>query len=392
MNKPSTAVFRTQVTAWFNEPVNSPYHLETALKLCAQLPQAKVFVSYAKCYSKDKALSEAARYLAPYRIASSIPGSATVPVAFAPGSPTTVPGGFPQGTPAPVPGAFAPLTTVPGGFPQGTPGSPAKQGTPRPAHFDSWLHLMPSDLQAKVLTVKSLLTSLADTRRQLESLAANPRHSKADLSRLAKLCVNSENRALNIFAQADACWEEITGRDVSPETKKLLLQEESKLSREFKKLSGSTSPSAGGAPSPTPASPSAGCAPAPASPSAGGVTTPKPAPSPSAGGAPAPAPASPSAGGVSTPTEKELSSLSYTQLLALPDDVLPEGQRTHWIKRRLEYCQKYIRDKLPDNPNEQQRERAIACASDLFAFKGKLSRKVSERLDALGIQFPIPNS
>ena len=379
MNKPSTAVFRTQVTAWFNEPVNSPYHLETALKLCAQLPQAKVFVSYAKCYSKDKALSEAARYLAQYRIASSIPGSAPTPVAFAP--PTTVPGGFPQGTPAPAPGAFAPTTTVHGGFPQGTPGSPAKQGTPRPAHFDSWLHLMPSDLQAKVLTVKSLLTSLADTRRQLESLAANPRHSKADLSRLAKLCVNSENRALNIFAQADACWEELTGRDVSPETKKLLLQEESKLSREFKKLSGSTSPSAG-------------CAPAPASPSAGGVTTPTPAtyPSPSAGGAPSPAPASPSSGGVSTPTEKELSSLSYTQLLALPDDVLPDGQRTYFVKRRLEYCQKYIRDKLPDNPNEQQRERAIACASDLFAFKGKLSRKVSERLAALGIQFPIPNS
>ena len=188
---------------------------------------------------------------------------------------------------------------------------------------------MPADLQDKIATLKDNFTNLVEYRRKVEALAADHNHSKSDLSRYARLAVAYEARNLNIFAQADICWDELCGRPVSPDLKRELAQEERKLIKDIQKE--------GGVPSPTPSATSSS----------------------------SPAPSSPS-------TQESVNTeaiVSPSQSAISPDQ-----------------AQKYIRDKFdPDTASPSQREKAAQYARLILSAKGKLSKKVAAKLAAAGI-------
>lgn len=356
--------------------------LSEAITLCTAIPSASVFVEYAKCYGESYRRSEAERFLSqvvPEVSSSKSAKDISVPKGSSSQSAKGV--SVNEGSSSQCNRASSDVHVV---TPIGTEYTYSSDGKvksvsgTRPAHYDEWKHLMPTDLQQKIDRIKDNYDMLSHYRREVERLAADPKHSEADLSRVAKLCVHYEDANLNIFAQADAVWEELCGKQVSAEVKSKLLSEERTISRNIDKLTSSpistpsqsvaSSPSVAEAPSSP--SPSPTCAEAPSSPS----------PSPTCAEAPssvaeAPVPL----------TDEYLSSLSYSQLASIPDDQLPEGPRRYWVNRRIDAAKKYLRDKLPEHPSQKQIDKAQEYVFDIISSGGTLSKKIKERLHAAGI-------
>lgn len=357
--------YLSRVSAWLSGDRSD---LNEGVLLCTAIPQARVFVDYANAYSADKRRSEIVKYLQAICHQSVAQQSMVEAV-------PAVNQGAPSEKRIPAKGAVGAVgsftTTAGTVYTFSTDGTVTAVGGNRPSHFDEWLDRMPAELQDKISTLKENFDNLVEYCRKVESLAADPNHSKAELSRYARLAVAYEARNLNIFAQADICWDELCGRAVSPDIKKELAQEESKLLKDIKKEEGSAyapSPSASSSPSPSPSKSvpvnnDAIVSPTPSSPLDSTELT-----------------------------DDQLSSMPIAYLMALSSDILPDGPRRYWLKRRCDQAQKYLRDKLPDSPSPSQREKAVQYARDILAINGKLSKKVSAKLDSLGIALNLPCS
>lgn len=367
--------YLSRVSAWLSGDRSD---LNEGVLLCTAIPQARVFVDYANAYSADKRRSEIVKYLTPL-CKDSLRPAATSPVM---GS-TLASGQGAQDSKSnhtlpitgEVPhlrrrGSSSSFTTSAGTvYTFSSDGTVTAVGGNRPSHFDEWLDRMPAELQDKIFTLKENFDNLVEYCRKVESLAADPNHSKTELSRYARLAVAYEARNLNIFAQADICWDELCGRAVSPDLKRELAQEESKLLKDIKKEEGSAyapSPSAPSSPSPSQSVPVNNDA----------IVSPTPSDSSDS----------------TELTDDQLSSMPIADLMALSSDILPDGPRRYWLKRRCDQAQKYLRDKLPDSPSPSQREKAVQYARDILAINGKLSKKVSAKLDSLGIALNLPCS
>ena len=350
----ASAEYLSRVSAWLSSDRTD---LAEGVLLCSAIPQAGIFVDYATAYTSEKRRSEIVKYLSPIvpsvssapsaTSAPSVPSTPSVPSKSSVPSTTIHPiHSIPSPSPNPSSGKSATshqggrgeslFTTASGTIYTFSPdGNVTAVGGNRPSHFDEWLNRMPADLQDKIATLKDNFTNLVEYRRKVEALAADHNHSKSDLSRYARLAVAYEARNLNIFAQADICWDELCGRPVSPDLKRELVQEERKLIKDIQKE--------GGVPSPTPSAQSSS----------------SPAPS-------APSPSSATSTQESVHTE---AIVSPSQSAISPDQ-----------------AQKYIRDKFdPDTASPSQREKAAQYARLILSAKGKLSKKVAAKLAAAGI-------
>lgn len=370
----ATAAYITRVDAWLSGDRSD---LTEGVLLCTAIPQATIFVDYATAYTSEKRRGEIVKYLTPlYQSVTKTPQNKThknqTPHPPKGGDISCVSSAVSSnGSPEnclPIHGAGGSSSIHGAGWssfvtPAGTiytfspDGTVTAVGGNRPSHFDEWLHRMPADLQDKIATLKDNFDNLVEYRRKVETLASDPNHSQSDLSRYARLAVAYEARNLNIFAQADICWDELCGRTVSPDLKKELAQEEHKLLKDLQKE---------------------GCADAPAH-SAHSVSSPVAVHS-EAIESPYPS---------SELTDSQLSTMPIADLLALSPDILPDGPRRYWLKRRSDQAQKYLRDKLPAEPSSAQLDKARQYALDIIAINGKLSKKVAEKMSTLGIELNV---
>ncbi len=335
------AEYLYRVNAWLS---GDRSNLAEGVLLCSAIPQASVFVDYSTAYSADKRRSEIVRYLTPLcpeillKDETDVPGKSPKMDVL----PKNTSGVATERT---IDAGRTFVTAAGTSYHIDDDGNITAVEGNRPAHFDEWLDRMPAELQEKIATLKENFTQLVEYRRKAESLAADPNHSKSELSRYARLAVAYEARNLNIFAQADVCWDELCGRAVSDEIKKELAQEERKIMKDI--ASGDFEEDAE-QDEELDAEQETECP-------------------------------------VEGFSDKEMSEMPIVKLLALSSEVLPEGPRRYWLKRRCDQAQKYLRDKLPAEPSEAQKEKARQYALDIIAINGKLSKKVAEKLDTLSI-------
>lgn len=250
--EPHLSDYYMRVSAWLSSDRSD---LAEGVLLCTALPQATVFTDYAIAYTAEKRRSEIVKYLTPLCPQACVQPS--VIVSPSPGGTGSLRSSVKSGQSgiSPLLAATTPSAsaasgpastfTTPAGtiYSFGPDGNVTAVGGSRPSHFDEWLDRMPADLQDKVSTLKDNFTHLVEYRRKVEALAADPNHSKSDLSRYARLAVAYEARNLNIFAQADLCWDELCGRPVSDDLKRELAEEERKLLKDLQHEDGVPTPS-----------------------------------------------------------------------------------------------------------------------------------------------------
>ena len=198
-----------------------------AVALCTSIPQATVFVQYAACYGVEKRLKEAARFLTPF-----------ITVTVTSSSEDSDPSKVSSPTPVKSSKSLPSFTTAAGTiYSFDADGNVVAVGGNRPSHFDEWIDRMPDNLREKVDTIRSNYDQMNYWRSEVERLASDPKHSETDLQRATRLAVCYEDKNLCIFAQADACWEELSGKTVSDAAKRELLQAERKIDSEIRKRS-----------------------------------------------------------------------------------------------------------------------------------------------------------
>lgn len=321
MSPSERQVYNSRVAAWYETE-----DIDEGLLLLTALPQAATFLSYAGCYPHDQKIKEIHKYLKSIAPAPAVkkpqqakvhdtrPHQAKAQQQESESSQLQAGPFKAEDNNQPVAGCY----TTPAGskFYYNTEGEVTSVGGPRPNHYDEWKNLMPEELRDKVETIQENYANMVYWRREVERLAADPRHSEADLSRAARLTRNYEALNLNIFAQADLCWEELSGKIVSDDTKREVMEEERKLIRE---------------------------------------------------------------------TNKDI--LAKEEKTQQPDEAAQpepvEDKPAETIS--ADQAQKYIRDKIdPATATEAQKQKAFDYAEIILKEKGKLSKKVKEKLDLLG--------
>lgn len=315
--------YEAAVSAWLSNPSD----IAVGLRLLQPLPQAKVFLGYAKCYAEDRKRKEIIKLLRP--IAPSINASSTRGLvdsstagAEAPTAAASSASSHPQ----------SPLRiTTPAGtvYNYDEQGNIVSVGGLRPNHYDEWKQMMPAVLQDKVDQLDENYANMVAWRRKLEALVADPKSSKADISRAATLTRNYEAKNLNIFAQAEVCWEELCGKTVDDATKQELAQEEARIAKEISKEESSA--------------------------------------------------------GAAHPNTSPLVDSSTRGLV----DSSKSGAEAPTIT--AEQAQKYIRDKFdPSTASPEQIQKALDYAAIIMKEKGKLSKKVQAKIDSIP-NLPSPN-
>lgn len=238
--------YEAAVSAWLSNPSD----IAVGLRLLQPLPQAKVFLGYAKCYAEERKRKEIIKLLRP--IAPSTNASSTRGLVDS----STAGAEAPTASASPHPQSPLRITTPAGTvYNYDEQGNIVSVGGLRPNHYDEWKQMMPAVLQDKVDQLDENYANMVAWRRKLEALVADPKSSKADISRAATLTRNYEAKNLNIFAQAEVCWEELCGKTVDDATKQELAQEEARIAKEISKeesSAGAGAPTAAAAQSPIP--------------------------------------------------------------------------------------------------------------------------------------------
>ena len=326
--------YEAAVSAWLSNPSD----ITAGLRLLQPLPQAKVFLGYAKCYAEDRKRKEIIKLLRP--IALSTNASSTRRLVD---SSTR---GLVDSSTAAASGAAHRSTlriTTPAGtiYNYDELGNIVSVGGLRPNHYDEWKQMMPAVLQDKVDQLDENYANMVAWRRKLEALVADPKSSKADISRAATLTRNYEAKNLNIFAQADLCWEELCGKTVDDATKQELAQEEARIAKEIAKEESS------------------------------------------AGAAHSASGDSPNASTSASRDSANASPLVDSSTRGLVDSS-KSGAEAPTIT--AEQAQKYIRDKFdPSTASPEQIQKALDYAAIIMKEKGKLSKKVQAKIDAIPI-------
>ena len=327
--------FRERATAWFWS-----MDLNEGVELATALPQARTFLDYHKCYSEERRRTELAKLLKPY--ADETPSRPTdIPKPEAHTTPVS------QAKTDAAPASATTKFTTPAGttYELDSAGNVVSVAGRRPNHYDEWKGLMPDVLREKVETIKENFMEMNKWRQELERLVAAPAASKEDIARAARLTKNYEARNLNIFAQADICWEELCGKTVSDEVKREEMQEERKIEKEIVKDE--------------------------------------------RGAQPEEKPKKETAETVEqedkTPDISDHETLATLTIAELRQLEMEEPMLNGYIRRRLDNNQKYIREKIYPEMSEDMRQQAILRAREILAEKGKLSKKVKERLDECNV-------
>lgn len=304
--------YRESAKAWMENPED----LTEGMRLLTAIPQAKLFLSYAKCYDDGYKRREIMKLLQGATGTKEVPARDKrhgAPANAVSGTKATVKA-MPGGAGSTQKGTT--VTTSAGTvYTYDDEGNILSVGGARPNHFDEWKHMMPAILQDKIDTLDANFTHMLAWRQRMEILAADPNHSQTELSRAATLTRNYEAKNLNIFAQADVCWDELAGKAVSDETKQILLQEEAKIFREI--------------------------------------------------------------------------ALGEQEPCTTPEAPQEDASKDSTAGITADQAQKYIRDKFdPDNASEAQVKKALEYAELILREKGKLSKKVKEKIDRIktGIQ------
>lgn len=231
----------------------------------------------------------------------------------------------------------------------------------RPQHFDEWKDRMSDALREKVYKLKVLHTMRIYYRQMVERIAADPNHSKTDLAMASTLAVNYENKILSIYAQADIEWDELQGRTVSDETKKLVMKEEISADRIIAK----TEPEIDGEGAVDDAAEEK---------DAHKDSKKRKTKADDNTAQPDPRKAS-------QMTDEELKKLTVMQIL---ESNLDEGPRMYFINIRLNNAKAYIK-RLSDKSGDKARSKARTCAEEIIAAGKKLTRNEKEHLALCGI-------
>lgn len=231
----------------------------------------------------------------------------------------------------------------------------------RPQHFDEWKDRMSDTLREKVYKLKVLHTMRIYYRQMVERIAENPDHSKADLAMASTLAVNYENKILSIYAQADIEWDELQGRTVSEETKKLVMKEEISADRIIAK----TEPEIDGEGAADDAAEEK---------DAHKDSKKRKTKADDSTAQPDPRKAS-------QMTDEELKKLTVMQIL---ESNLDEGPRMYFINMRLDNAKACIK-RLTEKSGAKARSKARVCAEEIIAAGKKLTRNEKERLALCGI-------
>ena len=231
----------------------------------------------------------------------------------------------------------------------------------RPQHFDEWKDRMSDALREKVYKLKVLHTMRIYYRQMVERIAADPNHSKTDLAMASTLAVNYENKILSIYAQADIEWDELQGRTVSDETKKLVMKGEISADRIIAK----TEPEIDGEGAVDDAAEEK---------DAHKDSKKRKTKEDDSTAQPDPRKAS-------QMTDEELKKLTVMQLM---ESNLDEGPRMYFINIRLDNAKAYIK-RLSEKSGDKARSKARTCAEEIISAGKKLTRNEKEHLALCGI-------
>ena len=346
--------YEAAVSAWLSNPSD----ITAGLRLLQPLPQAKVFLGYAKCYAEDRKRKEIIKLLRPIAPSTNAPSthglvdSSTRRLVDSPSAGAEAPTAA-AASASPRPQSLLRITTLAGTiYKYDEQGNIVSVGGLRPNHYDEWKQMMPAVLQDKVDQLDENYANMVAWRRKLEALVADPKSSKADISRAATLTRNYEAKNLNIFAQAEVCWEELCGKTVDDATKQELAQEEARIAKEIAKEESS----AGAAHS-----------------------------------------ASGDSHNASTSASRD--SANASPLVDSSTRGLVDSSKSGAEAPTItaEQAQKYIRDKFnPSTASPEQIQKALDYADIIMKEKGKLSKKVQAKIDAIpnppspNPQSPIP--
>lgn len=352
MTREERCAYEKKVSQW----LQSQDDISEGMELLGALPQAKVFIRYAKCYNEEAKRKEIAKLLQgsvcgvhtkvnaqPARTtAGQIP--AGKPAGTGTGAAGKAAGALRQGKAAGAqrhasegnaagvagckPENVTRVVTAAGTIYDYDPdGHIVGVGGMRPNHYDEWKQMMPAILQGKIEQIEENYTQMNTWRRKLEELTADPKSSKADISRAATLTRNYEAKNLNIFAQAEVCWDELCGKTVSDEVKKELEQEEKKLEKEIQTQNETQTET-------------------------------------------------------QTQTQTETQTQTQTQTQAQAEAQTETQTEAQPVS--ADQAQKYIRDKFdPSTASKEQIQKALDYADIIMKEKGKLSKKVQAKIDAI---------
>lgn len=213
----------------------------------------------------------------------------------------------------------------------------------RPDHFDAWIDRMSPELKGKIEKLKDLHTKKLFYRSEIERLAADPNHSKEDMSYNSTLCVAYVDKIQAIYDQADIEWNELNGRSVQAEVKKIAFDMERKADKDILKAEKNSVEVAESSDEPT-VSISDDC------------------------------------------SDEYLSSLTYAEIMSHP--ALEDGNRKFWADNRITRARKYLYEKLSPPYKPGKIALAKVYLEDLRVAGKSIAPKAKANLIKAGIEIP----